>query len=147
MLFWLFYCCSPDRQTLPFRSPRRRPTSCLRPTATDRSIIDRSVTAATATTTTTAATATTTAATATTVSTNCYQPTTIDRLPLPRFLLLKVLPPNILLLTNCYRVLLPSIIPLTVLFYFTALTICFYYCLYHCYYYCCYYCYCYRYCF
>jgi len=58
MLFWLFYCCSPNRQTLPFRSPRRRPTSCLRPTATDRSITDRSIAAAAATA---AATATATA--------------------------------------------------------------------------------------
>ena len=72
--------------------------------------------------------------------TDCYQPTATDRLPLPRFLLLKVLLPDVLLLTNSYRVLLLSVLPLTVLFYFTALSICFYYYFYYYYCYCCYCC-------
>ena len=90
------------------------------------------------------------------VSTDCYWLTALTVLLL-RVLLLKVLLPDVLLLTDGYRVLLPSVLPLTVLFYFTALSICFYYyfyyrycycccCCYRCYcYYCCYYYYCYRY--
>ena len=67
--------------------------------------------------------------------------TAIDRLLPLIFLLPKVLLLDVLLLTNCYRVLLPSVLPLTVLFYFTALSICFYYYFCYCYCYCCYCCY------
>ena len=80
-------------------------------------------------------------------STDCHRLTATDCLPLPRFLLPKVLLPDVLLLTITeffYRVLLP----LTVLFYFTAPNVCFYYYFYYhyCYYCYCYYCcYCYRY--
>ncbi|OCK90746.1 uncharacterized protein K441DRAFT_233859 [Cenococcum geophilum 1.58] len=120
-----FYCCSTDRRTYRFDRP-----------ASDRLLL------------TTAINRSVTAATATAVSTDCYQPTTIDRLPLPRFLLLKgsaarcptaYYTDQALLPT----VLLPTVLPLTVL----PLTICFYYCFYRCYYYyyCCYCHYCYRY--
>jgi len=118
MLFWLFYCCSPDRHTLPYRPPfwlaatnRPLPTECYWPFCrccyycccySDYSNCCsyrpfRS--------------------TVPIVLPLLFQPTATDRLPLPRSLLPKFLLPNVLLLTNCYRVLLPSVLPLTVLFY------------------------------
>ena len=68
--------------------------------------------------------------------------------------LLRVSLLDVLLLTNCYRVLLPSVLPMTVLFYLAAPTVCFFtittivtitavtaviICCCYCCYYCCYY--------
>ena len=82
------------------------------------------------------------------VSTDCYRPTATDRLlPTVPLLLSKVLLTDVLLPTNCYRVLLQSVLPTTVPFYPTALTLCFFYYYYYRYYYCCYCYYCYYYCY
>jgi hypothetical protein len=77
--------------------------------------------------------------------TNCHRLTATDR-PVTEWSAIKSSTAGcVLLLTNCYRVLLPSVLPLTVLFYFTALNVYFYYCFYYRYYYYCYCCYCCRY--
>ena len=74
------------------------------------------------------------------------QLTATDRLlPTVPLLLSKVLLLDVLLPTNCYQVLLQSVLPTTVPFYPTAPTLCFFYYYYYRYYYCCYccyYCYC-----